>query len=35
MNNEIDKKLKEGGKAMVCEALIGPSGKNADSLAVH
>ena len=35
MNNKIDKKLKEGGKAIFCEALIKLSGKNADSLAVH
>ena len=35
MNNEIEKKLKECGEAMVGEVLIRPSGKNADFLAVH
>ena len=35
MNNEIDKALKEDGEVMVDGALIRPSSKDADSLAVH
>ena len=35
LNDEIDKELKDGGEAMVGEALIRPSSKTADSLAVH
>jgi transcription elongation factor SPT6 len=34
-NDLIDKELKEGGAAMVGEALIRPSSKSADSLAIH
>mmetsp|Transcript_3991 Transcript_3991/g.10444 ORF Transcript_3991/g.10444 Transcript_3991/m.10444 type:complete len:1955 (-) Transcript_3991:295-6159(-) len=33
--NELDEELKAGGPAMVGEALIRPSSKSADSLAVH
>lgn len=33
--DEVDKELKEGGPAMVGEALIRPSSKSADSLAIH
>jgi len=35
MNNEIDKALKEDGEVMVNGALIRPSSKDVDSLAVH
>jgi transcription elongation factor SPT6 len=34
-SNEISKELKDGGELMVGEALIRPSSKNAESLAVH
>ena len=34
-NEEVDKELTEGGLAMVGEALIRPSSKNCDSLALH
>lgn len=34
-NDEVNKELKEGGAAMVGEALIRPSSKAADSLAIH
>ncbi len=34
-NDEVNKELKEGGPAMVGEALIRPSSKAADSLAIH
>jgi transcription elongation factor SPT6 len=34
-NSEVDRILKEGGSAMVGEALIRPSTKSSDSLAVH
>jgi transcription elongation factor SPT6 len=34
-NDEVEKELKEGGAAMVGEALIRPSSKAADSLAIH
>lgn len=33
--DEVDKELKEAGPAMVGEALIRPSSKSADSLAIH
>ncbi|MGK3734467.1 MAG: transcription elongation factor SPT6 [Bacillariaceae sp.] len=33
--NEVDEELKAGGLAMVGEALIRPSSKSADSLAIH
>jgi transcription elongation factor SPT6 len=33
--DEVDKELKDGGPAMVGEALIRPSSKSADSLAIH
>ena len=33
--NELDEELKAGGPAMVGEALIRPSSKSADSLAIH
>jgi len=34
-NDEVDKELKSGGPAMVGEALIRPSSKSSDSLAIH
>jgi transcription elongation factor SPT6 len=34
-NNEVDHELKEAGEAMVGEALIRPSSKSSDSLAIH
>lgn len=34
-NDEIEKELREGGAAMVGEALVRPSSKAADSLALH
>lgn len=34
-NNEVDNELNEGGEAMVGEALIRPSSKSCDSLAIH
>ncbi|CAJ1945658.1 unnamed protein product [Cylindrotheca closterium] len=34
-HDEVDKELKEGGAAMVGEALVRPSSKSSDSLAVH
>ena len=33
--NELDEELKSGGPAMIGEALIRPSSKSADSLAIH
>jgi transcription elongation factor SPT6 len=34
-NDEVDRRLREGGAAMVGEALIRPSSKSSDSLAIH
>ena len=34
-HDEVDKELREGGSAVVGEALLRPSSKNSDSLAVH
>ena len=34
-HNEVDRELREGGEAMVGEALIRPSSKSSDCLAVH
>ncbi|KAL7489403.1 hypothetical protein ACHAW6_014983 [Cyclotella cf. meneghiniana] len=34
-HNEVDKELREAGEAMVGEALIRPSNKSVDSLAIH
>jgi transcription elongation factor SPT6 len=34
-NDEVERELKEGGPAMVGEALVRPSSKSSDSLAVH
>ena len=34
-NDEVDRSLREGGAAMVGEALIRPSNKSSDSLAIH
>jgi len=34
-HNEVDRELREAGEAMVGEALIRPSSKSSDSLAVH
>lgn len=34
-NDEVDRQLREGGASMVGEALIRPSSKSSDSLAVH
>ena len=34
-NDEVDRQLREGGPAMVGEALIRPSSKSSDSLAIH
>jgi transcription elongation factor SPT6 len=34
-NNEVDHELREAGEAMVGEALIRPSSKSSDSLAIH
>lgn len=34
-NDEVDRELKEAGAAMVGEALIRPSSKSSDSLAIH
>lgn len=34
-NDEVDRRLRDGGAAMVGEALIRPSNKSSDSLAIH